>query len=381
MYVAAAEIEHRRAGADARLPALSRVAHTRGRAARRFDARRGVAPPIGAELMTLARCAGHVVRRRCPAGLTMVAHSAGRVREAARERLARGPVSPGDSAHGDRAAPDGNSSPGTTAADDFLSGESGTVAGVDALRRELIDAAIDTIEIVSGRRARLARAARSAPPRRRVLVLGVQRPEHASLARAARAELARSRHEVEFATRAPDGAGKFENVNRLLEEYPPEGRDWLLIVDDDVELPRGFLDRFVFLCERFELRLAQPAHRLASHAAWRHTRRRFGSVARVVGMVEIGPVTALQRETFATLTPFPDVRMGWGLDAHWAAVAREHSWRCGVVDAIAIRHRAGAVAAGYSREGAIGEARELLSRRPYLAAAQARATLERHRRW
>jgi hypothetical protein len=311
----------------------------------------------------------------------MVAHSAGRVREAARERLARGPASPGDSAPGDRAAPDGNSSPGTTAADDFLSGESGTVAGVDALRRELIDAAIDTIEIVSGRRARLARAARSAPPRRRVLILGVQRPEHASLARAARAELARSRHEVEFATRAPDGAGKFENVNRLLAEYPPEGRDWLLIVDDDVELPRGFLDRFVFLCERFDLRLAQPAHRLASHAAWRHTRRRFGSVARVVGMVEIGPVTALQRETFATLTPFPDVRMGWGLDAHWAAVAREHSWRCGVVDAIAIRHRAGAVAAGYSREGAIGEARELLSRRPYLAAAQARATLERHRRW
>jgi hypothetical protein len=214
-----------------------------------------------------------------------------------------------------------------------------------------------------------------------VLVLGVQRPEHARLARAARAELARSRHEVEFATRPADGAGKFENVNRLLAEHPLEDRDWLLIVDDDVELPRGFLDRFVFLCERFDLRLAQPAHRLASHAAWRHTRRQLGSVARIVGMVEIGPVTALQRDTFATLTPFPDVRMGWGLDAHWAAVAREHGWRCGVVDAIAIRHRAGAVAAGYSREGAIEEARELLSRRPYLAAAQARATLERHRRW
>ena len=40
------------------------------------------------------------------------------------------------------------------------------------------------------------------------------------------------------------------------------------MIDDDVELPRGFLDRFLFLCERFSLTLAQPAHRLHSHAAW-----------------------------------------------------------------------------------------------------------------
>ena len=31
--------------------------------------------------------------------------------------------------------------------------------------------------------------------------------------------------------------------------------------------------------------------------------------------------------------------MGWGLDVHWAALAREHGWRCGVVDAVSIRHR------------------------------------------
>jgi hypothetical protein len=151
-------------------------------------------------------------------------------------------------------------------------------------------------------------------------------------------------------------------------------------VDDDVELPRGFVDSFLFVCERFDLRLAQPAHRLASHAAWRHTRRVLGSVARVVGMVEIGPVTALHRDTFATLTPFPDVRMGWGLDAHWGAVARERGWRCGVVDAVAVRHRASPVATTYSREYAIAEARELLSARAYLSADRARATLERHNR-
>jgi GT2 family glycosyltransferase len=214
-----------------------------------------------------------------------------------------------------------------------------------------------------------------------VLTIGVERPEHSALAAAAREELARSRHEVEVVSRPPGEAGKFENLNRLLAEHPLADRDWLLILDDDVELPRDFLDRFLFLSERLSLRLAQPAHRLASHAAWRHTRREAMCVARVVGMVEIGPVTALRRETFGELTPFPDVRMGWGLDAHWGAVARERGWRCGVIDAVAIRHRAAAVAQSYSREAAVAEARELLAGRPYLSAAEARATLERHHRW
>ena len=80
LYVAGAGVEHRRAGEDARLGALCRGAAARGRAARRFDARRGRAPTLAQELATLARCAAHVLRRRCPAGLTMVAHSAGRLR-------------------------------------------------------------------------------------------------------------------------------------------------------------------------------------------------------------------------------------------------------------------------------------------------------------
>ena len=47
-----------------------------------------------------------------------------------------------------------------------------------------------------------------------------------------------------------------------------------------MKLPRSFLDDFVFLCERFSLALAQPAHRLRSHAAWPVTRRHPGSVVR-----------------------------------------------------------------------------------------------------
>ncbi len=366
LYVAAAAVEHRRAGADARLRSLCATAWTRGRAARRFEHRGGRAPGLGRELRTLAGCLAHVVRRRCPAGMTMVAHSSGRLLEALRE-------------HDGPAAQHAPSAPAP--ADDFLSGTSGTVGGLDALRREATDEAVDTLELLSGRRLRLRHAAREYPPPREVLALSVQRPQNAALTAAIAAELEASRHHVELRAGAPGGRGKFENLNLLLERHPLGERDWLLVIDDDVELPAGFLDRFLFLCERFSLALAQPAHRLHSHAAWPVTRRRARSVVRETSFVEIGPVTAFARVTFPVLLPFPELRMGWGLDVHWAALARSHGWRCGIVDAVGISHRAAPAAAGYAREAAVAEARAFLAERPYLSAREAGRTLTTHRRW
>ena len=365
LYVAEAAVEHRRVGRDARLRALARGAYVRGRAARRFDAWRSEAPSLSRELLTLAASAGHVARRGCPAALTTVAHSAGRVLEALRRQP-----------HRPAPAPDA-----TGGVEDFLSGTSGTVGGRRAHLRAGADALADARELASGRRLRLARAARRDPPRRRVLVLGIERPVHAALAARAHDELRRSRHDVELHVRPPGELGKFENLNGLLAQHPPDGRDWLLIVDDDVELPRGFLDRFLFLCERFSLQLAQPAHRLSSHAAWPQTRRRAGSVVHETRFVEIGPVTAFARATFTSLLPFPELRMGWGLDAHWGALAAEHGWRCGVIDAVAVGHRVAPAADAYSREAAVAEARDFLAERPYVTAAEAKRTLTTHRRW
>ena len=73
--------------------------------------------------------------------------------------------------------------------------------------------------------------------------------------------------------------------------------------------------------------------------------------------------------------------MGWGLDLHWAALAREHGWRCGVLDAVAIGHRAAPAAAAYSREAAVAEARAFLAEHPYLPADELQRTLATHRRW
>jgi hypothetical protein len=147
-----------------------------------------------------------------------------------------------------------------------------------------------------------------------------------------------------------------------------------------VRLPRAFLDRFVAVCEGFGLDLAQPAQTLRSHSAWKVTRRRPVSLMRETRFVEIGPVTAFSRRAAAELLPFPELRYGWGLDLHWAALAGQRGWRLGVVDALPVRHESNPVAAAYSREDAESEAASFLADRPYLTSARANEVLAVHRR-
>ena len=333
--VAAAWVEHRRAGDDARLRSLAAATRARGQAARRYDVARGVQPSLKAELRTLAGCVGHVVRRACPNGLTMASHAVGRIEEA---------WTP-------------TPTPATPGVDDFLSGSSGTVGGTRGTLAALQDRALDLLP------------APRAPdlPARRVLVLAVERPDRPNLMAAARAELARSKHAVTLRTTTPGDRGKFENLNALLAQEDLQAFDWLLVLDDDVALPEDFLDRFLALAERDGLQLAQPAHRRHSHAAWPHTRRRRNAAgARSTTFVEIGPVTAFHRDLFGLLLPFPDLRMGWGLDAHWSALAAAEGFKLGIVDATPVGHTLHPVGAGYAREPALAEARAFLADRPYV---------------
>jgi len=398
-YVAAAALDHRRAGDDARLRALAAAAYRRGRASRRFDRFKGSAPSLACELRVLAGCAAHTVRFGCPNGIVLAAHSLGRLSpdppnlaaSRLRERFASAdrplsegihpedsrPIHAGSTHEGEPSTIFGGSGlsaararePAGTApaADpDFLSGRSGTVRSVRRPLRRAADAVLDAE--AAARLRRLDRAARERPPRRRVLVLGVQRPGR--LMDRARAELHRTRHAVTMRTVAMGAGGRFEHLNELLREHPPAGYDWLLVVDDDVVLPRGFLDRFLLCAEDAALLLAQPAHRLHSHAAWPVTRRRPGGAVRATRFVEIGPVTAFAAATHETLLPFPPLAMGWGLDAHWGALAREHGWPVGIVDATPILHTT-PVGGGYDRAAAVAEAQDFLGRRPYVTRAEA----------
>jgi GT2 family glycosyltransferase len=355
-YLADAGLDHRRTGADSTIRALSRAAYVNGIAGRRSDARKGSVPSLRAELRTLAGCAWHTLRRRCAFGIVMGAAAAGRVREA----WAPQPEPP---------------------TDDFASGTSGLVFGIRATSRAVAkDAIADAQAAAHGIPWRLRRAGARAQPRR-VLALGIERAEEPNLLASAFRELGQSIHDVHFDSSVAGDRGKFENLNALLACNPVEEFDWLMVVDDDVALPRGFLDSFLFLTERFGLQLAQPAHRARSHAAWEVTRRQAGSIVRETSYVEIGPLVAFNKATFGELLPFPELRAGWGLDAHWAAIARQREWRLGIVDATPITHGIRKVAAAYDRGEAIAEAREFLAGRPYVKAEEAQRTLVTHRTW
>jgi hypothetical protein len=276
-----------------------------------------------------------------------------------------------------------------------LSGESGIVEGPrQRTIGRLRDLADDCAAWLKLDPLRVAAAARRSPPRM-IHVAGVYTPDGAANMARSIAKLRRSHHDLTVSlgalgapaaqlaaeTRLADlaGRGKFENLNALLVAEPPQGADWVLAVDDDAELPDAFLDRFLVCAERFGLQLAQPALRHTSHAAWRVVRRERWSIARRTRLVEIGPVTAFHSSVAGELLPFPEVHMGWGLDAHWGGLALERGWRLGVVDATPVRHETRRTASGYDRDAAVAELAEFLRDRPHIGRAAALEVVERYR--
>jgi hypothetical protein len=309
---------------------------------------------------------------------------------------------------------------------DLFSGDAGDVTHPwRRVKRSVGELAFSAIDLAVLTRLRVDRLTRTQPARR-VLVASVYRP--GSLLAEALPRLGSDRHDVTFALGAVEaaepplaehtvaeglGGGKFGNLNRVFAAArggsaadasaaharrpdasaadasasgvgaaTPTGLafDWILAVDDDLLLPPRFLDRFVALCERFALDLAQPAQTLRSHSAWRVTRRRPASLLRETRFVEIGPLTAFGRRAAAKLLPFPELRYGWGLDLHWAALAAERGWRLGVVDATPVRHESATVGSTYPREEAETEAADFLASRPHLPASRAGEVVRMHRR-
>lgn len=217
------------------------------------------------------------------------------------------------------------------------------------------------------------RLMRHTGPVRSVRVIGIYR--EAEPIRSAVAELRKTRHDLDVKLGSMDSArgvleedtlaqhmtgGKFQNLNRLLEGAAPV--DWIVIIDDDVLLPPGFLDHAVELCERLGYALAQPAQTRNSNANWVIVKQRLLTVARDSLFVEIGPVTLIRRDAAQILLPFPaDLRFGWGLDFEWAQQMRANGLRAGILDGVAVEHAARKVASTYSWDAAQEEGRAYLA--------------------
>jgi hypothetical protein len=236
----------------------------------------------------------------------------------------------------------------------------------------------------------------STPAPRRVLALGVYLADREHLAAEVAAELGRSgRWDVEqrwialgsgpvpealaavTVERVAGPAPKFALVNRLLRGAPPAGVDYLLVTDDDIALPPGFLDRYLGLVERHRLALAQPARSHDSSLDLGFVEQLDGLDARWTRYVEIGPLFSIHREAFPHLLPFDETpAMGWGLDFTWPVTLERAGLRLGVVDATPVRHALRKQAAFYSGRDALDAMTRYLASRPHLGRSEAFTIVE-----
>jgi hypothetical protein len=259
--------------------------------------------------------------------------------------------------------------------------------------RRLLDLLLDGSQAAAGTNRRIDRLAAQTPAMD-VLVLGIYQWD--SVAREAVQALSDSRHRVSFALGSLDsrplpglesstlatgmGGNKFENINELIAMLGPrEPPRWTLLLDDDVLFPARFLDRFLALCEHFDLRLAQPAMSRRSHASYGVTRRQPASLVRQTRFVEGGQLSAIRAEATDDLLPFPPDAGMWGLDLHWAGVALDRGWRIGVVDATPARHELRPTGHTYSTAAAARHGHEFVRRHRSLPPEEAERTVAVHR--
>ena len=170
---------------------------------------------------------------------------------------------------------------------------------------------------------------------------------------------------------------KFRIVNRLLERIPLGDYEYVLLTDDDIELPAGFLDRYLELTTRHGLSLAQPARTHDSFIDHSLVEQLDGLDARWTRFVEIGPFLSIHRSAVSSLVPFDEASpMGWGYDFAWPVLMERAGLKLGIVDATPIAHRLRKPVENYDHSVADRAQREYLSLRPHLSKADAFTIVE-----
>lgn len=170
---------------------------------------------------------------------------------------------------------------------------------------------------------------------------------------------------------------KFALLNELLVRHGWSGFDYILFCDDDIVVPRGFLDAFLSYQVHCDFALAQPARSRTSYADRKFVRAIPGVRARRTRFVEIGPLFSVRADFAPLILPFDEVSpMGWGYDFVWPVNAERAGLRLGVVDAAAVDHSLRAQASAYSSSDAGRAMAAYLQRNPHLTKQEAFTVLE-----
>jgi len=165
---------------------------------------------------------------------------------------------------------------------------------------------------------------------------------------------------------------KFAILNRVLPMLGWEAYDFVVISDDDIVVPEGFLDRFIRSQLEFDLALAQPARTRTSHADHEFVRQRTELRGRQTRFVEIGPLLSIRWDLAREIIPFDETSpMGWGYDFVWPTLVESRGLKMGIIDSIAVDHSLRGLATTYDKQKAIQDMHRLLDRYPHLTRRKA----------
>lgn len=231
---------------------------------------------------------------------------------------------------------------------------------------------------------------------RRVLVVGIYLADKENLALRITQELARSsdwnvaQRWVSLGKNPPDSdmapftmqvtdtfSPKFLLLNQLFEKIDLCDFEYVIVSDDDIHLPAGFVDRYLALVSRYDLTLAQPARTHDSYIDHWFVEQLDGIDARRTRFVEIGPLFSLHRSAFDHFLPFDEASpMGWGNDFVWPILAEKHGLRMGIVDAVPVAHNFRKPVAYYDHGANAKHMSKYLAERPHLSKKDAFFILE-----
>jgi hypothetical protein len=238
------------------------------------------------------------------------------------------------------------------------------------------------------------------PPWPRVLVLGIylaDRPNTAShLAKAYAASSSLSVTQQWIALNGdPDSAElaavtvrrqdgfvpKFSLLNGMLRDLAWVDYDWILVSDDDIVVPHGFLDAYLGYQAKFQFALAQPARTRWSYADHKFARQMAGMDARETRFVEIGPLFSVNQRFAPLIFPFDETSpMGWGYDYAWPLLAQSNAVSIGIIDATPVDHSLRKQAVTYDGAAAAADMSRYFLNHPHLTRREAFSVLKHYPR-
>ncbi|WP_233130360.1 hypothetical protein, partial [Synechococcus sp. 1G10] len=107
-------------------------------------------------------------------------------------------------------------------------------------------------------------------------------------------------------------------MNQLLANVDLADYEYVVVIDDDVNLCDYFLDRFLEIVSMRQYSLSQPARTHSSYIDHFFVSQVHGIESRHTNFVEIGPLFCAHSSCFEVLFPLDEeAPMGWGLDFVW----------------------------------------------------------------